>query len=270
MNIAITGGARGIGRATAEACARAGWRVAVADLDPALTEETARAIGAEPFTADVRDRDSFAAFLDGAEAKLGPLDALVSNAGVFHLGRFADESPEHTRRMVDVNLVGVLNGTHLALDRFLPRGRGHIVNLASSAGLVASAGGATYSATKHAVVGLTRALRSELRGSGVRTTVVMPGIINTDMIGGFDVPPGVRTVGPERVAEAIVGALRTGRPEVIVPRETTVLARLVAVLPPRAADAFKRATRIDRILAGADRSQRTGYERRLESETHAR
>src|SRR3954453_21261779 len=131
--VAITGAARGIGRATAEACLRAGWRVAIADLDPALTEETARAIGAEPFTADVRDRDSFAAFLDGAEATLGPLDALVNNAGVFHLGRFADESPEHTRRMVDVNLVGVLNGTHLALDRLLPRGRGRIPHPAPSA-----------------------------------------------------------------------------------------------------------------------------------------
>src|SRR3954464_9170309 len=106
-----------------------------------------------------------------------------------------------------------------------------------------------------AITGLTRALRSELRGTGVRTTVVMPGIIKTDMIGGFDVPPGVRTVGPEMVAEAIVDTLRTGRPEVIVPRETTVLARLVGALPPRASDAFKRATKVDRVLAGADRSQ---------------
>jgi NAD(P)-dependent dehydrogenase (short-subunit alcohol dehydrogenase family) len=266
VNIAITGGARGIGRATAEACVRAGWRVAIADLDPALTDEAARAIGAEPFVADVRERDSFAAFLDGAEAKLGPLDALVNNAGVFHLGRFAEESPEHTRRMVDVNVVGVLNGTHLALDRFLPRGRGHIVNIASSAGLVASAGGATYSATKHAVVGLTRALRSELRGTGVRTTVVMPGIINTEMIGGFDLPRSVRTVEPTMVADGVVDALRTGRAEVIVPREITVLAKVIGALPPRASDAFKRATGVDRILAGADRSRRVDYERRLDTE----
>jgi short-subunit dehydrogenase len=242
-------------------------RVAIADLDLGLTEQAAREIGAEPFEADVRDRHAFAAFLDGAEERLGPLDALVNNAGIFHLGPFAEEEPEHTVRQVEVNVLGVMHGTRLALDRFLPRGRGHIVNIASSAGLVASAGGATYSATKHAVVGLTRALRSELRGTGVRTTVVMPGIINTDMIGGFDVPPGVRTVGPEMVAETIVGALRTGRSEIIVPRETTVLARLVAVLPPRAADAFKRATKIDRILADADRSQRAAYERRLESES---
>jgi NAD(P)-dependent dehydrogenase (short-subunit alcohol dehydrogenase family) len=267
MNIAISGGARGIGRATAEACIAAGHRVAIADLDLQLTRETAIAIGAEPFEADVTDRASFAAFLDGAEERLGPLDALVNNAGIFFLGPFAEETPEHTTRQVEVNVLGVMHGTHLALDRFLPRNRGHVVNIASSAGLIASAGGATYSATKHAVVGLTRALRSELRGTGVRTTVVMPGIIKTDMIGGFDVPPGVRTVGPEMVADAIVDALRTGRPEVIVPRETTILARLVAVLPPRASDAFKRATRVDRVLAGADRSQRADYERRLESET---
>src|SRR4051812_174738 len=265
--VAITGGARGIGRATAEACLRAGHRVAIADLDLDVTQETANAIGAEAFQVDVTDRDSFAAFLDGTEERVGPLDVLVNNAGIFFLGPFAEEAPDHTDRQVAVNVLGVMTGTRLALDRFLPRGRGHIVNIASSAGLIASAGGATYSATKHAVVGLTRALRSELRGTGVRTTVVMPGIIKTDMIGGFDVPPGVRTVGPEMVAEAIVGALGTGRAELIVPRETTILARLVAVLPPRASDAFKRAIRVDRILAGADRSQRTAYEHRVESET---
>jgi hypothetical protein len=86
------------------------------------------------------------------------------------------------------------------------------------------------------------------------------------MIGGFDVPAGIRTVGPEMVADAIVDALRTGRLEVIVPRETTVLARVANVLPPRAADAFKRALKADRILAGADRSQRADYERRVDSE----
>ena len=267
MVIAISGAARGIGRATAEACLRAGHRVAIGDLDLALTQETAEQIGAEAFQVDVRDRDAFAAFLDGAEERLGPLDALVNNAGIFFLGPYAEEPPERTVRMVEVNVLGVMHGTSLAVERFLPRGRGHIVNIASSAGLVASAGGATYSATKHAVVGLTRALRSELRDTGVRTTVVMPGIISTDMIGGFDVPSIVRTVGPEMVAEGIVDALRTGRAEVIVPRETTLLARAVAVLPPRAGDAFKRATRIDGILADADRTQRTGYEARLDEET---
>ena len=267
--VAISGAARGIGRATAEASIRAGHRVAIADLDLELTQQTASAIGAEAFQADVTDADSFAAFLDGAEERLGALDVLVNNAGVFFLGPYADETPEHTRRMVEVNVLGVMTGTRLALDRFLPRRGGHIVNIASSAGLIASGGGATYSATKHAVVGLTRALRSELRGTGVKTTVVMPGIIRTDMIGGFDVPPGVRTVGPEMVADAIVAALSSGRPEVIVPRETTILARLVGVLPPRASDAFKRASRVDRVLAGADRSQRTAYEERLEAESHA-
>ena len=86
------------------------------------------------------------------------------------------------------------------------------------------------------------------------------------MIGGFDVPAGIRTVGPEMVGEAIVDALRTGRAEVIVPRETVVLAKLAALLPPRGADACKRALKADRIMGHADRSQRTGYERRLDEE----
>jgi NAD(P)-dependent dehydrogenase (short-subunit alcohol dehydrogenase family) len=97
-----------------------------------------------------------------------------------------------------VNLGGVLTGTQLALERFLPRGSGHIVNLASKAAMVASPYGATYSATKHAVLGFTRALRGELRGSGVLTTVVLPGVIRTDMTGEFKTALGVRTSSPKR------------------------------------------------------------------------
>ena len=107
---------------------------------------------------------------------------------------------------MDINLGGVLTGTRLALRRFIPRGHGHIVNMASSAGQIATAGGATYAATKHAVVGFTRAIRAETRGTGVRTTIVMPGLIRTDMISGFEKPRGTRVVGPEAVADAIVGA----------------------------------------------------------------
>jgi len=267
MNVAITGGARGIGRATAEAAVRAGLRVAIADLDLELAQGAAREIGGGTlgFAVDVRDRDAFAAFLDAAEAGLGPLDALVNNAGVAFLGPFADEDPRRTRQTVEVNLLGVLTGSQLALERFLPRGRGHIVNLASSAGQIAPPHGATYAATKHAVVGFTRALRAEVHGTGIRTTIVMPGVIRTEMIGGFANARGTRVIEPAAVGEAIVDALRTGRQEVFVPRELGLPARLIAGLPPRASDGLKRALGADNVMTRADISARSAYERRATS-----
>ena len=266
--VAITGAARGIGRATAEACAGAGMRVAIGDLDRALSERAAAEVGnaAVGLQVDVRDRDSFAAFLEEAESRLGGLDVLVNNAGVLHLGRFQEEEPEETERQLAVNVAGVITGTRLALDRFLPRGDGHIVNIASSAGLVGVAGGATYSATKHAVVGFTRALRRELHGSGVRTTIVMPGVIRTEMITGYAEGRGVRVIEPSAVGEAIVGALRRGRAEVLVPSELSVLTRLMQVLPPRGADALQRFMRVDRVMLDADRSAHERYERRFVEE----
>ena len=191
--VAITGGARGIGRATARACLRSGLQVAIGDIDADEVARTEAELGdgvlGVPF--DVRDPDAFAAFLDQVEDRLGPLDVLVNNAGVAPIGLFVDEDPADTQRLLDINLGAVLTGTRLALQRFLPRGSGHIVNLASSAGQIATAGGATYAATKHGVVGFTRAIRAETRGTGVRTTIVMPGLIRTDMINGFAKGRGV-------------------------------------------------------------------------------
>jgi len=190
-------------------------------------------------------------------------ETAVNNAGIGPIGMFADEDPAETQRLLDINLGGVLTGTRLALQRFLPRGSGHIVNLASSAGQIAPAGGATYAATKHGVVGFTRAIRAETRGTGVRTTIVMPGLIRTDMIAGFAKARATRVVGPERVAAAIVDALRTGRQEVFVPRELGPVARLIAGAPPALSDRVKRALRADSVMTEADMSARAGYSDRL-------
>lgn len=265
--VAITGGARGIGRATAEACARAGMRVAIGDIDGDLAVAAAADLGegAVGLGLDVTDAASFRRFLDEAEAGVGELHALVNNAGVLFLGPYAEEEPAGTRAMVDINLGGVLTGTRLALDRFLPRGHGHIVNIASSAGQVAVGGGATYAATKHAVVGFTRALRAELRGSGVRTTIVMPGIVRTEMIGGYASARGTRVIEPSAVGDAVARALASGRAEVFVPGELGFLARLIAGTPPRVSDGIKNLVRADRVMLDADRSGRTGYDRRAEA-----
>jgi NADP-dependent 3-hydroxy acid dehydrogenase YdfG len=268
QRVAITGGGRGIGRATAEACLRAGMSVVIGDINGAAVAAVAAELGdrAVALPLDVRDPHSFEAFLVEAEARIGPLDVLVNNAGVAPIGRFADEDPRDTQRMVDINIGGVLTGTRLALRRFVPRGHGHIVNLASSAGQIAPAGGATYAATKHAVVGFTRAIRAETRGSGVRTTIVMPGLIRTDMISGFEKPAATRIVGPEAVADAIVDAIRRGREEGFVPRELGPVARLVAGTPPAVADRIKRALKADTVMAHADSGARAAYRQRMDAE----
>jgi NAD(P)-dependent dehydrogenase (short-subunit alcohol dehydrogenase family) len=264
--VAITGGARGIGRATADACLRAGMSVVIGDLDGDASAAVAAELGdrAIGLAVDVCDADGFEAFLAGAEQQVGPLDVLVNNAGIGPIGLYADEDPDITHRTLDINIGGVLTGTRLALRRFVRRGHGHIVNLASSAGQIAPAGGATYAATKHAVVGFTRALRAELRGTGVRTTIVMPGLIRTDMIRGFVKPRGTRIVGPEAVAAAIVDALHTGREEVFVPRELGPIARLIAGTPPGIADRVKRALNIDAVMTKADMGARRKYTERID------
>lgn len=248
--IAITGAAQGIGLAIARSSAAAGMKVVVGDLDANGVSDAVADVGrgAAGFALDVRSAESFAAFLDAAEQTFGPIDVLVNNAGVLRMGPLATADPDDVRLQVDVNLHGVITGTQLALQRFVPRNHGHIVNMASSAAMVATANGATYSATKHAVLGLTRALRGELRGTGVRTTIVMPGVIRTDMTRDFRSAIGVRTIEASVVADAIIEALRSGRPEVCVPGEVGLQGRLLTALPARVSDFLKHAVGADRVM----------------------
>jgi NAD(P)-dependent dehydrogenase (short-subunit alcohol dehydrogenase family) len=119
--VAITGGARGIGRATAAALIRNGARVAIGDVDASLAERTAGELGRETLglALDVTDRASFASFLDQVEERLGPLDVLINNAGIMPIGPFVEESDATAARMIDINLNGVIFGSKLALERFL-------------------------------------------------------------------------------------------------------------------------------------------------------
>jgi len=262
--VALTGGARGIGRATAEALARAGARVAVGDLDVEQAERAATAIGGECFAAhvDVTDRDSFARFLDAAEERLGPLDVMVNNAGIIHLGPFLEEDDLATARQLDVNLRGVIHGMKEALPRLRGRPHAHLVNVASSAGKLTPPGSATYTATKHAVVGLTEAVRAEHRGSGIEFSIVMPAIVRTEMVAGYREARGFRVLEPAEVAEAIVETLRRPRVDVWVPRSLGPTMRLRALMPRRAAEALDRALKVDEVLFKADRSARAAYEAR--------
>src|SRR4051794_18956745 len=266
--VAITGAARGLGLATAKAIAAQGGRVAIADLDGDLARVEAAALpGPGPhagYAADVTDPDSFATFLDEAERDLGPLDVIVNNAGIMPVGPFAQEDPATTRRQVEINILGVMTGTRLALDRMLPRRRGHIVNLASAAGRVAVPGEAVYSATKHAVVGFGEALRAELRDTGVEVTTVMPSLAATELATGMRPPRFVPMVKPEQVAAAIVGALETPKLEVIVPAWITPLVRMQLAGSSRFRDFLRRVFRVEEVGGEIDYGARASYVERYE------
>ena len=262
--VAITGGARGIGKTTATALVRKGCRVAIGDLDLALTEQTAAELGGGTIAVslDVTDRPSFAAFLDEAERQLGPLDVIVNNAGIMPITAFDAEADDSIRRQLDINVYGVLVGMQLALERMRPRGSGHIVNIASSAGKVAVPNIATYCATKHAVVGCSEAVRAELRGSGIEVSCVMPIPVNTALAHGLAYQRGVKLVEPEDVANEIVDALEVPRFDVYVPRSLKASVVLSSLMPRRAREAFGRFMGVDKVMTEADLGARRDYEER--------
>jgi NAD(P)-dependent dehydrogenase (short-subunit alcohol dehydrogenase family) len=262
--VAITGGARGIGRATATALIAQGARVAIGDIDAPLAAQTASELGSGTIgvSLDVTDRASFDAFLREVETQLGPLDVLINNAGIMPIGPFVSETDTTAARMVDINLHGVIFGSKLALERFLPRGRGHLVNIASVAGKGGFPGGATYCATKHAVVGLSEAIRAEVRQTDIDVSIVMPVVVNTELGSGLQRSRGVKVVEPEDVANAIVEALQTGRVDVYVPRVMQGLFRLMNVVPRSAADFVTKVLKGDQVLVNPDHMLRGAYEQR--------
>src|ERR671930_569676 len=231
---AVTGAARGIGKATAHAFVREGMKVAIGDIDGELAEATAAELG--PNAA------GFELFVDAAEERFGPLDVLVNNAGIMPLGRFLDEDDATARRMIDINLHGVIHGMKIALPRMMARNRGHVVNIASQAGKYGAPGGATYSATKHAVIGLTEAVRGELHieSSAVELSYVMPFLVKTELGDGTQNARGMKKLEPEEVADAIVDAIKRGVVDVWLPRSSRHTHRLGALLPRRVSEGLAR------------------------------
>jgi NAD(P)-dependent dehydrogenase (short-subunit alcohol dehydrogenase family) len=269
--VAITGGARGIGKATATELVRAGATVAIGDLDPELARATATELGptVHPYELDVTDRESVRAFLDSVERDLGPLDVMINNAGIMPLGSFLDETDASAERQFDINVHGVIFGMKEALPRMLERRRGHIVNIASLAGKAGFPHAATYCGTKHAVVGISEAVRAETRDSGVEISVVMPALVNTELGSGVNAGRAVKKLEPEEVAREIVSALQSPRFDVFVPRSTGAINKVVSVLPRSGREAISRWLKADRILVDRDAAQRAAYEdRAAHSEPH--
>jgi short-subunit dehydrogenase len=192
------------------------------------------------------------------------VDVLVNNAGIMQIGPFLEEDDLTARRMIDINLHGVILGTKLALERMVARNSGHIVNVASQAGKFGTPGGATYSATKHAVVGLTEAVRGEVRlmGANVQLSYVMPYVVKTELGSGLGQARGLAELEPSEVADAILDAVRFGTVEVWVPKRSRRTNQLVTVLPRRLSEAMGRAMKADRVLVDIDAATRRGYELR--------
>lgn len=261
--VAVTGGARGIGLATARAFAQAGARVALGDLDADRAVAAAAEVGAVGAALDVTDREAYAAWLAEVERGLGPLDVLVANAGIMPVGPFVDEPPASVRRQVDVNVHGVLTGMQLALPGMLARGRGHLVAVASSAGRIAVPGGVTYCGTKAMVLAACEALRLELRGTGVAVSCICPGVVRTELTSGLHRPGWVSEVAPEDVADAIVATARRPRPEVWIPRSLGRQAAAGRLVPRPVRETATRLLGADRFLLQHDHAARAAYEARV-------
>jgi NAD(P)-dependent dehydrogenase (short-subunit alcohol dehydrogenase family) len=256
MTVFITGGARGIGLGIARAFARAGMKLAIADIDPdslaAAKSELAKLTAVETFNLDVRDREAYARVADEAEARLGPVSIVCNNAGVAAATRFTFEFWDW---MLGINLNGVINGIQTFMPRMLERGGGgHIVNTASGAGLVAEGSGVMYNTSKFAVVGLSESLRRELEPKRIGVSVLCPGPVGTNIVANSRITqPAARNaeeakmwdavteqvtaqlargVAPDEVGEMVLAAVKANRLYILTDRivEKYVEARTKAIL----------------------------------------
>ena len=262
--IAITGGARGIGLAIATVLQGLGGKVAIGDIDESAVKEAGARLGLKVCRGlDVTDRQSFTDFLDSVESELGPVDVVVNNAGIIAVGGAVDESDAITRRVLDVNVYGVILGTKLAAQRMLPRGHGHIINIASLGSVLPTEGIATYCATKHAVLGYTDTVRMENRGSGVHFSAILPTLTNTEMIAGIGHARGLKNAEPDDVARAVAAVIAKPKSRVVVPRSMGVVVSTQRLMPQRVSEALERLLATGRVFTSdVEVDKRTSYVRR--------
>jgi NADP-dependent 3-hydroxy acid dehydrogenase YdfG len=250
--VAVTGGARGIGKATADLFSSKGAVVCVGDLDPADATDT--------LGLDVTSRESFKAFADTVIERHGRIDILVNNAGVMPLGDFLSEDDAISRTTMDVNVWGLINGMRAVMPHMIERRRGHVVNVASMAGKLVIPGLAVYNASKFAAVGLSAAVREEYRDTGVSVSTVLPSAVRTRLASGVPLGQGMPTVDAGDVAHAIVGSVRRRRPEITVPRYLAGWDLVNATVPERAMRLGRRLIGDRRALTSVEHDVRAAYE----------
>jgi short-subunit dehydrogenase len=234
--VVVTGASSGLGEATALRFASAGSRVVLAarrrERLQALAERIrARGGDAVPIACDVTEPEDVAALNAGTIAAFGRCDVLVNNAGIPGGGRFTEVTAERIERVVRVDLLAVLLVTKAFLPTMIERGAGHVVNVASLAGRIATPGSPVYGAAKHGVVAFSEALYHELEPLGIHVTVVNPGFFATEGFPATDVPPAL-VMSADRVAATVLDVVRHGKgPEVSVPRAAGVLQAFRVLTP---------------------------------------
>ncbi|MGH3624368.1 MAG: SDR family NAD(P)-dependent oxidoreductase [Sciscionella sp.] len=264
----VTGAAQGLGRAIAAELAGRGVSVVLADLQDEAVHLAAEEIGGDggtvwPAVVDVADADAVAGLAERALERFGRIDLVVNNAGIApHEGTPLWEADlSHWRRVVDVNVFGVVHGVRAFVPHLVAAGRGHVVNIASLAGLAGTPLSASYGVTKHAVVALSEALRAELDllGHPIGVTVVCPGYIRTPMVEGMRDMTAMRDLAQRLGSDAaqILDAIKETMRDMLEPEEAArrilaaVQADLLHALPSGdIADGAR--TRAQRILDALD------------------
>ncbi|MDT5352733.1 MAG: hypothetical protein QOJ56_1265 [Mycobacterium sp.] len=270
--IVITGAARGIGYATAKALLARGARVVIGDRDVDVLENAVAGVSSlgsvSGHPLDVTDKESFAAFLDKARADGGGhIDVLINNAGVMPVGPFLEQSAEAIRSSIEVNFYGVLTGCQLVLPEMVKRRSGHIINIASMAGMVAVPGQIVYAGTKFAVVGLSTAMADEFAPHGVKVTVVLPTFTNTELISGTSPSAAQKPVEPAEIAAAIVKVLDKPKTRVSVPGWGRLFAVVATLLSDRRRRWLNKKMGNDTVFLNLDTTARRTYEDRARHAT---
>lgn len=240
--VLITGAGSGIGKATAMQMAELGAWLILTDLNPDSLEQAAfearrlGAAGVDTHVVDVSDWDDMQAMATKVRKHHGTLDILINNAGVGLAGDFLSTTVEDWQWVLGINVMGVVHGCKLFAPDMVAKGQGHIVNLASAAGYYAAPDMSAYSASKHAILGMSESLRAEMADKGVGVSAICPGVINTGIVASSRMRGAAgqaqdkivafyrkRNYGPELVAEAILGAIEHNRAVVPVSPEAWVM-----------------------------------------------
>ncbi|MEV6485745.1 SDR family NAD(P)-dependent oxidoreductase [Streptomyces sp. NPDC051576] len=237
--VLVTGAANGIGAAAAELAIARGHRVLLTDVDEKAVLARAGELGprATGLVLDIRSTEDWSRAFDVAEAAFGAVDVLVNNAGITHTGHARDLSPQQHRDIVEINLLGTINGVCTAVERMTARGRGHIINVCSMTAFLPLPGYATYCGTKYGVRAFHHSVAIEERDGPLDFTIIHPPSTRTDMLAREMADPACaitfaeKSYAPERIARAVVDAI-AGKPvEVVFPPLAGRVQRIAGVFP---------------------------------------
>lgn len=236
--VCVTGASSGIGQRTAQLLYDKGAQLVCLARSIESLEGTIRPMeGALCYAMDVTDHEQVQETFQQIIHKFGRIDILINNAGMGHFVSFEETDMAQFKAMMEVNYFGMIHCIQAVLPSMLERGQGHIINVASLAGKVATAKASGYAASKHAVLGLTQSLRHELRGKGIAVSAVNPGPVATpflnkaDPTGNYFSSLGRTIIQPERVAQAIFNVIQSRKPEINLPMSLALGAALYRAFP---------------------------------------